>query len=336
MFSPLARFLTITVSLLILYTHFIACKSDELYMKSSSEIKKNEPDQQKQSSPPALNNFGTKSIALIATRFKNLNHFKERVTILYSNSIPGRDTSDQSSSSVTLKYISNDEILIKTLTSGLDQGELVDIQKKDLKSKSSFVIEHPYAVRQRKVLEKMHILSRRRADLFGSKDVAFYDLAETTFRHINTPDLAYHTARDSSEKGFLNTFNHITAQAIITSFFSEQLAEIIGDMHERFFMPELTTGLFKENQLNDTINNPVDNYVDLLNNVIGQKLGMQLKLKYKLNENTSCSPELLSSYLNDLQSYYMWALGIGLEPFRASDPVVIKFSKKINVLLSKL
>lgn len=324
------------MSLLYLSSQFMACKSDELYLKGSSKLKSTEPDLQALSPSIIQNDFGTKSIALISTRYKSLDHFKEQVSIQYLTVAQPSDTFVQNKSAVKLEYMSNGELITKILTSGLDQGELIDVQKKPLMSKLSFIIQHPYAVRQRKELEKMHILSRRKADLFGSKDVAFYDLAVTIFRHINNPEIAYQTPRDSSEKGYLNTFNHITAQSIITSFFSGQLAEIIGDMHERYFMPELTTGLFKDSQLNDSINNPVDNYVDLLNNMIGQKIGSKLKIKYQLNENTLCTPSLLTAYLNDLQSYYMWALGIGLEPFRNSDPVVIKFSNKINKLLSSL
>lgn len=280
--------------------------------------------------------FGTKCKALLSTRFQNLDHFKEIVSIQYSDTLAHQDTILNHSSSVTLSYTSNGEKITRTLNSGLNQGDLTTIQKQNFLTKMQFVIEHSYAVRHRKELEKMNILSRRRSDIFGSKDVAFYDLAESTFRHINTPYFAYHTAKDSSEKGYINTFNHITAQAIISSFFSEDLADLIGDLHERHSMPELTTGLFKESQLNDSINNPIDNYVDIINNEIGQKLGHKLKDKYHLNEKSICTPQLLTAYLNDLQSYYMWSFGIGMDPFRVNDALVIKLSKKINALLETI
>lgn len=109
-------------------------------------------------------------------------------------------------------------------------------------------------------------------------------MAEASVRHINTPNLAFLSVQDSLEKGYLNTFNHVTAQAIISSFFSEDLADLIGDLHERFYLPELTTGNFKESQLTDSINNPTDNYVDIINNEIGQKIGKALKDNYKINE----------------------------------------------------
>lgn len=330
------NFLGLGILLLFISIYMISCQlnQDLDRVRNSSHHSANLPYHERDLG--TVLDFGVKTKALLSTRFQNLNHFKERVSIQYADTYLQQDSSLKRPSAVTLKYVSNGETITRTMTSGLNQGELVNIQKQDYFSKAKFIFRHPSAVRQRNELEKMHILSRRRADIFGSKDVAFYDLAETSFRHIYTPELAYHSAKDSSEKGYINTFNHVTAQAIITSFFSEELADLIGDMHERLYMPELTTGLFKESQLNDSINNPVDNYVDIINNEIGQKLGIKLKCKYGLDEKTICSPALLTAYLNDLQSYYMWALEIGLEPFQETDPVVVKFAKKINALLETL
>ncbi|MBK8955004.1 MAG: hypothetical protein IPM34_05535 [Saprospiraceae bacterium] len=270
--------------------------------------------------------------ALISTRFKDLEHFKTAVNIIYNHkSNPGENSA--SLPSVLLNYKSNGETIEVQLESGVTQGDLTQLQKSNKLQQFKFAWFHPAEVRQRKDLEKVHMLSRRRADVFGSKDVAFYDLAEASVSHIHTPELAYLSARDSSEKGFLNTFNHVTAQALITSFFSKDLADLIGDLHERYYMPELLTGQFNEKQLQDTINNPTDNYVDLINNEIGQRLGLQLKEKYKLSQTKKCTPALLASYLNDLQSYYMWALEIGMSPFKATDEKLIKFSNKMNRLL---
>lgn len=277
--------------------------------------------------------FGTRSRALLTTRFKNLDHFKSIVSLTYEHEECATDSSSDCRSSVQISYDSNGEHIRRRLYSGYNQGDLTRIQKSDPLTQFKFVMSHPYAMRNRKALEMVYILSRRRADIYGSNDIAFYDLAEASFRHINTAALAYQSARDSLEKGYINTFNHITAQALISSFFSEELADLIGELHERYYMPELTTGRFSESQLQDTINNPVDNYVDLINNEIGQKIGNSLKVKYGLDEHTQCTPELLASILNDIQSYYMWALEIGMDPFRPTDVMLIKFSKKINALL---
>lgn len=277
--------------------------------------------------------FGVKSKALLTTRFQNLDHFKSVVSVTYDKDYENLDSTECDPSVVHLSYSSNGETISRTMTSGLKQDQLLSIQKSGFSDKCGFVFANNYAVRERRGLEIVYILSRRRDDLYGSRDVAFYDLAEIASRHINTPELAYQSARDSLEKGYLNTFNHITAQAIITSFFSEGLADLIADLHERNSMPELTTGNFSQSMLKDTINNPTDNYVDIINNEIGQKIGKALKSKYGLNEESKCSPELLAAYLNDLQSYFMWAMEIGMDPFRSTDEVVIRFSDKMNSLL---
>lgn len=276
--------------------------------------------------------LSVKVAPLISTRFENLDHLKTVVSLRYENKLSVSD----SVYTVHLKFNDRGIQVHHSLSSGLKQGELLPIQHAEFSSKMKFARLHPYVVRHRKELEVAQLLSRRRADIFGSKDVAFYDLAEASFRRISTPELAFIRSRDSSEKGFINTFNHVTAQAILTSFFTEELADLIGDLHERQYMPELTTGLFKETVLEDTINNPVDNYVDIINNEIGQMLGKELKSKYQIRRETHVTPELLAAYLNDLHAYYMRALHIGLEPYRTIDPVVIKFSKKLNKLLQKL
>ncbi|MFZ1423721.1 MAG: hypothetical protein WAS55_07845 [Saprospiraceae bacterium] len=280
-------------------------------------------------------NFGVKSKALLTTRFKNFDHFKTVVSITYKQDLCNVDSNKSCNSAVNLIYFSNGERISRTMTSGVNQGDLISIQNADYWTQLKFVLSNPYAIRQRKALERIHILSRRRADIYGSKDVAFFDLAEASVRHINTPNLAFLSVQDSLEKGYLNTFNHVTAQAIISSFFSEDLADLIGDLHERFYLPELTTGNFKESQLTDSINNPTDNYVDIINNEIGQKIGKALKDNYKINEKTRCTPIFLASYLNSIQSYYTWSLELGMDNFRPTDEVVIKFSKKLNALLER-
>lgn len=279
---------------------------------------------------------GVRVRPLITTRFRDLDHFKERVSLHYEADPALQDRRFQGPSAVTLRYEDRGIPIVRRLASGTNQGDLTRVQDTDWISKALFVFNNPYAVRKRKELEVVSLLSRRRADIFGSKDVAFYDLAESSFRNINTPTLAFFTVRDSSEKGFINTFNHVTAQAIITSFFSEDLADLVGDLHERLYMPELTTGRFTGRQLADTINNPLDNYVDIINNEIGQMLGLDLKKRYRLKNSPMCTPALLTAYLNDLQSYYMETLQIGLDPYRPSDEVVVKFSKKLNALLASL
>lgn len=274
--------------------------------------------------------------ALLTTRFEDLNEFKKTVSLRYEWGEEWTLDGAKQRTLVHLNYRDGREEIQRTLTSGIGQGALLKLVNADPGQKIHFLLEYPLTMRSRKLLEKFHMLSRRRADVYGSKDVAFYDLAESMVRHINTPQLAFQTFRDSLEKGYISTFNHITAQAIITAFFSEELADLIGDLHERHSMPELTTGEFTEKQLNDTISGPMDNYVDIINNEIGQRLGRELKRKYALHELVFCTPELLATLLNEIQNYCMWALEIGMDPFQVRDAVVVKFAKKMNVHLTSI
>ena len=182
-------------------------------------------------------------------------------------------------------------------------------------------------------LNKVYTMARWKPNIFGEGDVAFYDLAKQTVRNISTVDRAYLNERDSSEKGYVNSFNHITGQAIVTTCFSEEMADFIADVHELHNMSELTSGNFSIAQLNDVDNNPVDNYVDMINNEWGQELGKKLKIKYSITNKTEWTPELLANYLNDIQSYYSWAFRIGFRPFTTDDDVIKKFSSKINQVL---
>lgn len=274
-------------------------------------------------------------IPLLATRFENLDQLKKIVRIEYYRDSSKTDSAGKSESFVILNYKCGQDNITKELRSGVSQNEIINMTKGSKTGQLEFIVTNSSLVRQRKQLEAVYRLARKKEEYYGSGDVAFYLLSEATFRNINTPELAYFTFRDSLEKGYINTFNHITAQAIITAFFSEALANVVSDLHERANMPELTTGLFSEKQLNDTINYPVDNYVDLVNNRIGQLLGNKIKESYKLDEYTVCTPELLCSILNKIEEYYMWSMGVGMEPFHASEELVIKFSRKMNLVRSE-
>ncbi len=279
-----------------------------------------------------LSDINLRITPLLATRFNTMESLREKVRIEYSNKKCLHDSTECGQSEVYLEYTSGGQTIRRWFRSGVNQGDLLKHKEADLLTKARFVVRHPRLVRFRRELEKVHILSRRRADLFGSLDAAFYHFAETSFRNITTPATAFANFRDSGEKGYLNTFNHITAQAIITAFFSEDLAELIGDLHERLNMPELSTGRFSAQQLQDSLNNPMDNYVDIINNEIGQQLGKQLKRKYGIHSFTICDAGLLTMLLNEIQSYYMRTLGIGLNTFCSSDELIIKFSNKLNKL----
>jgi len=272
---------------------------------------------------------GTKG-ALLSTRFKSFEELKKVIQIEYYKVIPGSDYAMYKKPLVRLTHSSIGREVTSILKSGVSEADFIRARDGGFWDRVQLALHSPYFVINRNDLLRVFNLSRRRHYMFGEGDVAFYDLAETMLFNISDDDLALMHFEDLSEKGFINTFNHITPQAFMTTLFSEELADFIADTHERQNMPELITGKFTEDQLTDLQNGPVDNYVDLINNEWGQELGKLLREKHDINRNTYWTPELLVDYLNDIQSYYSWAFQIGFKPYRPEDQVVIRFSNKIN------
>lgn len=277
--------------------------------------------------------YSTVKGALLGSRFKSLEELKSVIQIEYVNDNAETDSTIHANAKVWLKHCSNGVEVISVLEAGISQGDIAAAKDGDFPDRMGIIFNSPYAVSNRKDLEKVFLLARVRPNLFGVGDVAFFNLAQASVRNINTTDLAFVTSRDSTEKGYLNTFNHMTAQAFITSCFSEELADFVADAHERYHHPELILGKFTQKQINDLEEGPLDNYVDIINNEWGQEVGKQLKEKYAINRETWWTPELLANYLNDLQQYYSWAFQIGFRPFRPEDEQVIKFSEKINAVM---
>ncbi len=265
--------------------------------------------------------------ALLLTQFKSLDELKSVIQIKY---LKGRQPLAQ------ITHCSNGRKITSILKEGISQKDFQQARAGDFGEKISLLINSPYAIINRKKLLKVYYLARRMSDKFGAGDPAFYDLAKTSMAHINSADLIFMRDKDLGEKGYINTFNHITAQVFMTSIFSEKLADFIADSHERANMPELITGKFTAEQVTDLKNGPIDNYVDIINNEWGQELGKLLQKKYNISEKTYWTPELLVSYLNDIQAYYSWAFQIGLDPYRIEDDVVIRFSNKLNVVIGEL
>ncbi|MDO8367555.1 MAG: hypothetical protein Q7T20_12210 [Saprospiraceae bacterium] len=261
--------------------------------------------------------------ALLGTRFASLEDLKSVIQIEYGSNV------------VFVRHCSNGRAVATVLETGTSQGDMMNARYGGTHwDRLSFLFSCPYAVANRKDLEKAFNLSRRSPEWFGEGDPAFYDIAESMVKKINTPEMAFKNVRDSTEKGYLNSFNHITAQAFITACFSEELADFIADSHERYRHPELISGKFTEAQISDLDEGPVDNYVDLINNEWGQELGKQLKEKYGIDRETNWTPELLTNFLNDLQRYYSWAFQMGISPYRTDDDVVLRFSNKLNAVMS--
>jgi hypothetical protein len=271
--------------------------------------------------------------ALLGTRFQSLDELKQVISIRYVNTNTEHDTIIRPNARVYVRHCSHGTGVVGVLEAGISQGDISDAKDGNFQKRLRVLLRSPFAVENRKDLERVYLLARLRPWIFGEGDVAFFNIAETSVRNINTPDLAFLTPGDSTEKGYLNTFNHITAQAFITTCFSEELADFVADAHERYLHPQLILGKFTESQLNDLAEGPVDNYVDVVNNEWGQEIGKELRKKYHISRKTRWTPELLANYLNDVQHYYGWAFQIGFEPFSADDEQVIKFARKINLVI---
>jgi hypothetical protein len=263
--------------------------------------------------------------ALLSSRIDGLEELNELLTIEY---LQGNTTF--SKAEVKLSFCSEFGLIYSELMEGLSQDEVMKARKAGISEKIKVLFAEPSLVQNRKHLKDIYLLSRRRHDVYGYRDVAFYDLALEASRKIGVDESAYRFERDSSEKGYINTFNHITAQAIISSIYSRELADLIADVHERYNMPELIRGDFSADQLNSLDNNPVDNYVDIINNEIGQLIGHQLKEKYKIKLHQQWTEKLLCQYLNDLQVFYSRAFKVKLMPFHKDEEVIIRFCEKLN------
>ncbi len=268
-----------------------------------------------------------KAKALLATSFANLNEFSKVVNLKYTN-----QENDSSRGTVLISYTNNAQVIENKLTDGVTQGDIVEANKGNLWNKLSLVFSSPYAIWTRKELSQIYMLARRRPTIFGQGDIAFYDLALASMRNISPTNGAFSNFRDSLEKGYINTFNHVTAQALITTLYDEEIANYIATVHERHHMPQLVSGKFSTAQLSDTLNFPVDNYVDIINNEIGQELGKYLKSKYNIQRDTKWTPTLTAAYLNEIQDYYAYSFDIKIAPLTEQDSLIIRFANKIEAV----
>ena len=271
--------------------------------------------------------------ALLLTRFKSLDHLKEVISISYSDSSTNTNSLGQKNSMVTLHHLSGGKEITRSLKTGVSQTDFTRAQEGGFKDRFSLLIKSPYSIIKRQDLKKVYALSRRRGGVFGEGDPAFYDLAESMMLNIYKDAGLEISPKDLSEKGYINTFNHFIAQALMTSIFDERLADFIADAHERYNMPTLITGDFTKEEMADVENGPTDNYVDIINNEWGQEFGKVLKEKHRINRYTYWTPALLSDYLNDIQSYFNGSFQIAFEPFTNSDEVIIRFTNKMNIVM---
>lgn len=268
-----------------------------------------------------------KAKALLATEFKTLEDFATKVELHYSDT-----TSDSITGTVRISYKDHNQLIVSELSNGVTQGDIVTAHVGDIWDKLSLLFSSPYAVWNRKELSQIYMLARRRPLIFGDGDIAFYDLALASMRNIRDTNGAFSNFRDSLEKGYINTFNHITAQALITTLHDEEIADYIATVHERFSMPQLVSGKFSSAQLSDTLDFPVDNYIDIINNEIGQELGKYLKSECAINDATTWTPSLTAKYLNKVQDYYAYSFDLEIDPFSERDSLIVRFADKIETI----
>ena len=262
---------------------------------------------------------------LIGTRFNSFEELKDCIEITYKSGV---------SKSVAVVHTYRNKEVSSILSNGISQNDFEKAKSATFFQKLKIGLRSPYSITRRRDLSRVLHLSRRMKHIYGEGDVAFYDLAQEMAKHIDRENLNPKYRDDFTDKGLVNTFNHLLAQAFITSIFSEKFADHIADTHELARMPELVSGKFSEAQIADLKNGPVDNYVDMINNEWGQERGTVVKKELGIKRNTEWSSKLLSEYLNHIQSYCSWSLNCSFEPFRKDDEVVIRFADKMGRVLS--
>ncbi len=321
------KFFRLFIFLLIIHIMPVSCKQAESKNVDKKERVTSEQVENQPTNPSAEGSIG----GLLLTQFTSLEELKEVISIEYITGSSGILKGMFGKAEVRLRHQSGREQVISILSSGVDEGDFNQARDGGILDRGLLAIKTPFAVINRKDLVSIELLGRRRYEMFGEGDIAFYDLAEQMVKNIKTDYKNVLSEKDLSEKGYLNSFNHIVAQAIMTAAFSERLAEFVADVHERYTMPELITGIFTEDQLKDLEKGPVDNYVDMINNEWGQKLGKRIKKKYEINTKTLWTPSLLTAVLNDIQRHCSFAFAIGFNPFKESDDMVVRFANKINL-----
>ncbi|MBK9981111.1 MAG: hypothetical protein IPP15_01570 [Saprospiraceae bacterium] len=279
------------------------------------------------------NSFKSGEGALLLTRFKSLEDLKKVIQIQYGVTVPFSTGALTPQPYVRLTHSCGEREVTSILKTGVNESDFLRARNGNVWDKILLLLKSPFAVWNKRDLMIIESLGRKRPPLFGKGDVAFFDVAAAMVYNISDDDVKSMSSEDFSEKGYLNTFNHITAQAIMTSIFSEEVADFVADVHERNRLPELITGTFNEDELTDVENGPVDNYIDLINNEWGQELGKILRIKFGISHHSIWTPQLLADYLNEVQSYYSWSFQIAFKPFRATDEIVIQLASKINIVL---
>lgn len=263
---------------------------------------------------------------LISTQFQSFDELKKLINIKYHENSKGKR-------SVELRFCDQGFEASTLLYEGVSETDYTKASTGGLLKQFAFLFKYPSSVYYRKDILHAFYLSRTRANIFGPLDLAFYNISEFIRSNINTEYSRELRKIDlESEKGYLNTINHVLAQTFMTCLFSETVADLMVDAHERKTLPALVSGNFSEQQIADLKNGPLDNYIDMINNEWGQEIGKTLKSKYQINRQTHWDGHLLSDCLNHLQGEFSWFFGVAFNPFTPDDDRVLRFAQKINHL----
>jgi len=143
---------------------------------------------------------------LIGTRYDSFDALKEDITISYS----------KSGTQVQVIHSNNDKSVLSVLKKNISSDDLVAAQKGGFRKKAEVLFKSPLIVLFRKDIVRVRTLSRWTGWIFGEGDKCFYDLATAMTQNIIKEDIEIIKPRDFEEKGYLNSFNHLTAQAFLT------------------------------------------------------------------------------------------------------------------------
>src|SRR5262245_6350426 len=122
-------------------------------------------------------------MALLGTRFTSFEELKTVIRIEYFPGVSPTDSAGGENTMDSVRHCSNGQEVISVLASGISQGEIREARIGDFWDRLHVLFKSPYAVTKRGELSKVHLLARRRNDLFGEGDPAFYDLAESAAKN---------------------------------------------------------------------------------------------------------------------------------------------------------
>ncbi len=257
--------------------------------------------------------------ALVSSDYSTLEALKKSINIKY----------DKDDVSVTVSHTFNNASVTKILGQGIRERDLRQLQSGSFSEKVSAVFNNPSIIYHERVLKGSLILAYKKSNI---TDIGNYHVAQIMANNLAGSASLSH---QNSEKGLVNTFNHILGQAVLTIFYGASSADYVGDAHERG-QPSLMTGAITEAETMQAI----DNYVDLINNQWGQTLGNELRQKYgnivdvgglvfdgKFNENlVNTNLANVAGFLNDVQNYVGNTFGYTGKAFSSTDEIVKQYT----------